>query len=365
MANNEQALMVQQGGALAPRTDDLANLQRLGNILAASGYFADAREMAQAAVKVMAGQELGIPPIAAMMGFSIIKGKVGMSGNLMAVQLRRHGYDYRFKRHDNTGCVIEFLSKVEGGKRTVLGESSFTEQDAKDAKVHNDMYVKFPRNMYFNRAMSNGCKWFTPEIFGGAPVYTPEELGATVDGEGHVVIDARPEPPPPPPPQTQQPSAPPPPPAPNGGGKGSPAPADPQADEEVQKLYERCKRQNKDTGKLQWDKFAFVSVAHDLKRDIEELCGNDAPYYEVLGGFKMKGFGPADFDAIPGEARRKVNQSCAVIKALYLKLRAIEASAFADQGETDQTETPADVAAAAQTGQINDGMAFAEEANNV
>jgi hypothetical protein len=41
--------------------------------------------------------------------------------------------------------------------------------------------------MLFARAMSNGCRWFTPDIFLGAAVYTPEELGATVDEDGNVI----------------------------------------------------------------------------------------------------------------------------------------------------------------------------------
>lgn len=177
-----------------PREQDLNSLQRLGSILAASGYFADARDMAQAAVKVMAGQELGVPPLASMMGINIIKGKVALGAHLIASQIRRNGYDFRFKRHDNTGCVLEFLSKPDDkGKRAALGESSFTEEDAKAAGCFSEMYKKYPRNMYYSRAVSNGAKWYTPEIFGGAPVYTPEELGAQVDSEGEMI---HPEPPP-------------------------------------------------------------------------------------------------------------------------------------------------------------------------
>lgn len=177
--------------ALVPRaeSDKLAYVQRLGNILVASGYFADAREMAQAAVKVMAGEELGIPPIAAMMGIYVVKGKVVLSGNLIASRIRAHGYDYRHKQFDNKGCVLVFLSKAAAdGKREVLGESSFTEEDAKTAGLlGSDTYKKYPRNMMFNRAISNGAKWFTPEVTCGLPVYTAEELGATVDSEGDIV----------------------------------------------------------------------------------------------------------------------------------------------------------------------------------
>jgi hypothetical protein len=167
--------------------DELTNVQRLGGLLAASGFFADAREMAQAAVKVLAGRELGIPPVASMMGINIIKGKVALGGNLIASRIRAHGYDYRHEQFDDKGCVLVFLSKIEDGKRTVLGKSSFTLADAERAQIKSDMYQKYPRNMFFNRAISNGAKWYCAEVFAGSPVYVPEELGAEVDEEGNVV----------------------------------------------------------------------------------------------------------------------------------------------------------------------------------
>ncbi|CAB4131231.1 hypothetical protein UFOVP130_70 [uncultured Caudovirales phage] len=166
-------------------SDKLTNVQRLGKILAASGYFSDVRDMAQAAVKVMAGEELGIAPVAAVMGIHIIKGKVTLSANLIAAQVRRHGYNFRHQRFDNTGCALEFTGK----QGEVLGESSFTEEDAKSSGVYNDMYKKFPRNMYFARAVSNGAKWYCPEVMSGLPVYVPEELGARVDGDGDLIVD--------------------------------------------------------------------------------------------------------------------------------------------------------------------------------
>jgi hypothetical protein len=170
-----------------PQTPAVTDLQQIGNLIARSGFFADARDMAQAAVKVMAGGELGIPPIASMMGIHIIKGKVTLGANLIASRIRAHGYEYRHKQFDNSGCVLEFLSKPDAkGKRELLGESSFTEADAKAAGLlSNDTYKKFPRNMYFSRAISNGARWYTPEVFGGAPVYTPEEMGAPVDEDGN------------------------------------------------------------------------------------------------------------------------------------------------------------------------------------
>jgi hypothetical protein len=146
----------------------------IGGVLAKSGYFSDARDAAQAAVKVMAGAELGIGPVAAMTGIYIVKGRVAMSANLMGSLIKRSGrYNYRVREMSNANVVIDFLEGKE-----VIGTSSFSEADAKAAGLwgSSDPWKKTPRNMLFARAMSNGAKWFCPDIFAG-PVYTPDELG--------------------------------------------------------------------------------------------------------------------------------------------------------------------------------------------
>ena len=179
-----QELMKQRGlDAISIKGEDLADIQRLAKLLAASGYFSDARDIAQAAVKVLAGREIGIPPIASMMGVNIIKGKIALGANLIASSIKAHGYEYRVKRLDNTGCEIEFLRDGQP-----LGVSTFTQEDAKRAGLlGKTIWQTYTRNMYFARAISNGGRWYTPEVFGGSPVYTPEELGAEVDGDGEII----------------------------------------------------------------------------------------------------------------------------------------------------------------------------------
>ena len=157
--------------------------QRIAQAMVASGYFNDAKDVAQAIVKIMAGQELGLPPFAAMTSIHVIKGKPTLGANALATLVKSHPrYDYRVKVLDGKGCTIAFY---ENGDR--LGDSSFSAADAKAAGLTGGNWQKFPRNMYFARAMSNSPKWLTPGIFGGAPVYTPDELGADVDGEGDII----------------------------------------------------------------------------------------------------------------------------------------------------------------------------------
>lgn len=156
-------------------------LQAAATALQASGYFSDVRSQAQAVVKVMAGAELGLPPFAAMTGIHIIQGKPALGANLIATLIKNDPrYNYRVLEHTDAVCKIQFFENGEP-----CGVSEFTAQDAKKAGTKN--MDKFPKNMLFARAISNGAKWYTPGIFGGSPVYTPDELGADVDEDGNII----------------------------------------------------------------------------------------------------------------------------------------------------------------------------------
>ena len=163
--------------------DDMS-LGQLGDMLARSGYFTDARDAAQCVVKVLAGRELGFGPVASMTGVYIVKGRVSLSANLMAAAVRRSGrYTFKVNILTPENCEIEFF-EIIAGKRESLGVSAFSLKDAQKAGTQN--LDKFPRNMLYARAMSNGVKWFCPDVTGG-PVYTPEELGENVNEDGEIV----------------------------------------------------------------------------------------------------------------------------------------------------------------------------------
>ena len=145
----------------------------LGKMLGASGYFPDAQSAAQAAVKVMAGAELGIKPIAAMTGIYIVKGRVMLGATLLASLVDQHpDYSFEVEKLDGEGCAISFF---KGEKQ--IGISTFSAADAKRQVTQNT--DKFPRNMYFARAMSNGVKWYCPGVLGGLPIYTEGEVEDT------------------------------------------------------------------------------------------------------------------------------------------------------------------------------------------
>jgi hypothetical protein len=155
-------------------------IMSIGKAFAESGMFADIKSAAQAIVKIQAGQEIGIPPFAAMSGIHIIQGKPTVGAGLMASRVKGSGkYDYEVIQQDEKICSIDFY---QGKKK--IGNSTFTIEDAKKAGTKN--LDKFPKNMLFARAMSNGVKWFCPDVF-TSPVYTPEEMESVTEDVPHVV----------------------------------------------------------------------------------------------------------------------------------------------------------------------------------
>lgn len=184
---------------LAVRASDVPvdDIYRVGKMLALSGYF-DAKgssdmAIAQVCTKVLAGREMGYGPFASVQGIHIIQGKPSVSANLMAAAVKASGrYDYRVRSMGDDAVSIEFF-EVTNGKRESLGVSSYTLKEAGAAGLtSNPTWKKFPRNMLFARALSNGVRWFCPDVFNGSAVYVPEELGANVDGDGNVIdVDYR------------------------------------------------------------------------------------------------------------------------------------------------------------------------------
>jgi hypothetical protein len=167
---------------LAIRED--MSLSDIGTAFVKSGYFTDVRDVSQAIVKIMAGREFGFGPFASMTNIYIIQGRPSLGANLMASAVKSNAhYDYRVRQMTDAVCEIEYFQR-NGDKWESLGVSKFTQEDARKAGTKN--LDKFPRNMLFARAMSNGVRWYCPDVFGTA-VYTPEEMGANVNEEGDVI----------------------------------------------------------------------------------------------------------------------------------------------------------------------------------
>lgn len=148
----------------------------------ASGMFPDLQSEAQAFVKIIAGRELGIGPMAAISGLNVIKGRATPSANLLATLVKTHpAYDYLPREVTAEKARIEFFQNGEA-----IGISEFTIQEAKQAGLNGQNWRAYPKAMLFARALSQGVRWFCPDVTAGSPAYVPEEMGAVVDAEGEV-----------------------------------------------------------------------------------------------------------------------------------------------------------------------------------
>ena len=168
----------------------LAEFMGVGKLFFESKMFTDMTSAAQCATKIIAGRELGIGPFASMANLYMIKGKIGMSGNLIASKIKSSGkYNYRVLEKTTEKCLIEFFEHDHSQNTMIsIGKESFTMDDARAAGLAGgENWRKWPKNMLFNRCISNGYRTYCPDIFAAGPVYTPDELEPAVklneDGE--------------------------------------------------------------------------------------------------------------------------------------------------------------------------------------
>jgi hypothetical protein len=104
------------------KPETYATMKLVAGSMAASGYFSDSKQVAQAIVKVLAGAELGLGPFASMTGISIINGKPTLGANLLATLVKNDPrYNYRIEQCDNNACVLTWYENGEA-----VGTSGFT-----------------------------------------------------------------------------------------------------------------------------------------------------------------------------------------------------------------------------------------------
>ena len=160
---------------------DIDEIKRVAMMMVCSDFFQVGKDQTQAiaqiGVKILAGREMGYGAFASVQGIHVIQGKPTVSANLMAAAVKAHPrYNYKVVEMTDDKVSIQFY---EDGQPS--GVSEFTKADATLAGLTGkDIWKKFPRNMLFSRALSNGVRWFTPDVVNGSTMYTPDEIDADV-----------------------------------------------------------------------------------------------------------------------------------------------------------------------------------------
>lgn len=134
---------------------------------------------------LLAGQELGIPPMAALRGLQVVRGKVIISYDTMIALLRRASYRVEWLESTQTKAVLR-LTSPDGSTHV----ETWDQDRAKRAGLWGKgTWSQYPETMLRARCVSSGARAFAGEVLSG--VYVEGEFtGADVAAEPQPIADA-------------------------------------------------------------------------------------------------------------------------------------------------------------------------------
>lgn len=163
----------------------LREIQQLGDVFKESGFFPDIKHAAQAVVKIIAGQELGFPPVVAMTGIHFFQNKVEFSSTLKASAIKASGrYDYKILKHTNQECEVAFFKKVNNEWVSCGVPVTYTMRDAQAAGLSGkDNWKKFGPDMLFAACIRQGFRRYCADVLRGYVPETDSNEGDAVDAQ--------------------------------------------------------------------------------------------------------------------------------------------------------------------------------------
>lgn len=123
---------------------------------------------------------LGIAPIHAITSIHVINGKPSASADLIAASVRRAGHKLRVTGNDTFAEAV--LIRADDPDFEYVARWDMAK--AKQAKLDTATWKAYPAAMLRSRAITEVARMGASDALYGV-IYTPEELGATVDAEGN------------------------------------------------------------------------------------------------------------------------------------------------------------------------------------
>lgn len=180
----ELAIPNQQGHALAPAQMQPSPLvqwayeaqqaEQIANVLARSSFIpATLRgKPHEITAAILAGQELGLPPMATLRSIDIINGTPGLRAHAMRGLVQSHGHTVQVIESTDTRCVMRGKRKGEAEWQQV----EWTIERATQLGVTGkEQYKKQPRTMLVARATGEICRLIASDVLYAMP-YASEEL---------------------------------------------------------------------------------------------------------------------------------------------------------------------------------------------
>jgi hypothetical protein len=152
--------------------DTMNQMVRVAQALAVC--ISDSKDAAREAfARILAGAELGMPPMASIQKIYFIKGRPALSADAMVGVCRSKGVRFKITHSDPPGewCIVD-ATRPDGDTYGY----KWTAAMAKAAGLTGANWNNFRPDMLFARAASHVCRKLCSDIIGG--FYDPDELTA-------------------------------------------------------------------------------------------------------------------------------------------------------------------------------------------
>lgn len=127
---------------------------------------------------------LGVSRIHALTSITVINGKPTANADLMAAMVRTHGHKLRVVG-DDTYAEVQLI-RHDDPDFTFVAHWDINKAKKAGLWGNKGPWTNYPAAMLRARAISEVVRMGAQDVMAGA-IYTPEELGAEVDGEGNVL----------------------------------------------------------------------------------------------------------------------------------------------------------------------------------
>lgn len=183
---SEQVALVRQPdrAAIIPFGSEWDAMNEIASKLVESGFLPpDLNTPAKALAVILAGRELGVPPMQAIRGIHVVNGRPSLSAELMLALAYQNIPGFEFSIDITTDQLCKVTGTRPGRKPVTI---TFNMTDANRAGLAGgNNWKKYPQAMLRARAISALMRIVAPDAIRG--IYTPEELGQS---ERETEVDA-------------------------------------------------------------------------------------------------------------------------------------------------------------------------------
>ncbi|MCK2219754.1 hypothetical protein MF672_039055 [Actinomadura sp. ATCC 31491] len=182
-------LAVAQPSPLVQFAMEAQQAEQIANVLARSSFIpATLRGKPQEiTAAILAGQELGLPPMATLRSIDIIQGTPGLRAHAMRGLVQSHGHTVQVVESSDTRCVMR-------GKRKGETEWQQVEWDLERATLlgltGKSEWKRQPRTMLVARATGEICRLIAADVLYAMP-YASEELDTETQYSAEVTVNGR------------------------------------------------------------------------------------------------------------------------------------------------------------------------------